>query len=92
MDARIKQHVPSKILLGNYFADHINDTYGSAIVDHLTNDRDCASSDRVDMFIILSRSHSDFHLKVLETIHILSHKPSLCMQRECLLGPNLITI
>ena len=27
LDARIKQHMPTKIRLGNYFADHINDTY-----------------------------------------------------------------
>ena len=33
-----------------------------------------------------------FHQKVLETIYILTHKPSLCKQRECLLGLNLITI
>ena len=31
-------------------------------------------------FTILSKSHSDFHLKVLETVHILTHKPSLCKQ------------
>ena len=92
MDARIKQDVPTKIRLGNYFADHINNIYGSSVVEHLINNRDCASSNSADLFIILSRSHSDFHLKVLETIHILTHKPSLCKQRECLLGLNLITI
>ena len=45
-----------------------------------------------DLFTILSKSHSNFHLKVIETIHILTHKPSLCKQRECLLALNLITI
>ena len=30
-----------------------------------------------DPFTVFSRSHSDFHLKLLETIHILTHKPSL---------------
>ena len=92
LDARVKQYVPTKIRLGNYFADHINNTYGSAIAEHLINNRDCVSSFSVDLFTILSRFHSDFHLKVLETIYILTHKPSLCKQRECLLGLNAITI
>ena len=77
VDARIK-HVPTKIRLGNCFADHINNTYGSSIAEHLIDNRDCASSYSEDLFTILSRSHSDFHLKVLETIYILSHKQSLC--------------
>ena len=68
LDARIKQHVPTKIQLGNYFADHINNTYGSAIAEHLINKRDCVSTYSADLFTILSRSHSDVHLKVLETI------------------------
>ena len=92
LDARIKQHVPTKIQLGSYFADHVNNTYESSIAGHLINNRDCASSYSVDLFTILSRSHSDFHLKVLETIYILTHKPFLCKQRECLLDFNLITI
>ena len=92
LDTRIKQHVPSKIRLGNYFADHINNTYGSAIVEHIINNHDCGLAYSADLFTILSRSHSDFHFKVLETIHILTNKPSLCKQRECLLGLNLITI
>ena len=56
--------MPTKIWQGNYFADHINNTYGSSIADHLINNRDCASSNDVDLFIILSRSHLDFHLSV----------------------------
>ena len=30
-DARIQQYLPTKIRLENYFADHINNTYGSSI-------------------------------------------------------------
>ena len=84
--------MPTKIRLGNYFANHINNTYGSAIAEHLINNLECASTYSADLFTILSRSHSDFHLKVLETIYTLTHKPSLCKQRECLLGLNLIAI
>ena len=68
--ACVKQHVPTKIRLGNYFADRINNTYGSAIAEHLINNRESASTYSADLFTILSRSHSDFHLKVLETIYI----------------------
>ena len=91
LDARVKQHVPTKIRLGNYFADHINNTYGSVIAKHLINNRECASTYSADLFTIFSWSPSDFYLKVLETIYILTHKPSLCKQRECLLGLNVIT-
>ena len=79
-------------MVGNYFADHINNTYSSSIAEHLIDIPDCASSYSANLFTILSRSHSDFHLKVLETIHILTHKPSLCKQTECLLSLNLIKI
>ena len=64
LDARVKLHVPTKIRLGNYFADHINYTYGSAFAEHLINNCECASTYSADLFTILSKSHSDFHLKV----------------------------
>ena len=73
LDEWFKQHVPTKIRLGNYFADHINNTYGSAIAEHLINNREYASTYIADLFTILSRSHSDIHLKVLETPYILIH-------------------
>ena len=39
-DVRIKQHVPTKIQQGNYFVEHIYNTYGSAITEHLINNRE----------------------------------------------------
>ena len=63
LDARVKQHVPTKIQFGNYFADHINNTYVSAIAEHLINNRECASTYSADLFTILSRSHSDPTIK-----------------------------
>ena len=68
----------------------IKNAYASSIAEHLINNRNCTSSYRTDLFTILSKLH--FHQKVLETIHIFTHKPSLCKQKECLLGLNLITI
>ena len=43
-------------------------------------------------FTVLSWSSSDFHLKTLETIYILTYTPSLCKQRQCLFSLNVITI
>ena len=91
LHSRIKQHVPTKIRQENYFADQINHTYESSIAEHLLNNRDCALSYSADLFTTLIKSHSDYYQKVLETIHILTHKPSLCKQRECLLGLTLIS-
>ena len=70
----------------------MNNTYESSIVEHLINNHNCASSDSAVLFSILSKSHSDYLLKVLETIYILTHKPSLCKQKENLLGLNLNSI
>ena len=41
---------------------------------------------------MLSESYSSFHLKVLETIHILFSKPSLCKQRKNLVGLNVVSV
>ena len=92
LDSRIK-HVPTeKKRQGNYFADRMINTYWYSIAEHLINNRNSAASNNSDLFTILSKSHSDYRLKVLETIHILCHKPSLCKQKECLLCLNLISI
>ena len=89
---RVKQHVPTKIRLRNYVADYINNTYGSTIAEYLINNRECASTYSASLLTIFSRSHSDVHPKALEAIYIFTHKPSLCKQRECLLGLDGITI
>ena len=46
----------------------------------------------VDWVSILSRSHSLYHLKVLETLYALYLQPFLCKQRDCLLGLNVISL
>ena len=93
LDVRIKQHMPTKIYAGNWLADKINNAYGSAITEHLVNNCNCAFSNSDDLFTVLSKSHLDFHWKVLETVHnILTYNPSLCKERDCLLALNLITI
>ena len=58
----------------------------------MINSRECVADFNVDRFSILSRSHSLFHLKVLETLYVRSFQPSLCKQRDCLLGLNVISL
>ena len=72
--------------------DNLKNTYRSLIAEHLINNRDCAVNSSADMFSILSKSHSSYHLKELETIYILSSRLSLCKQKKCLLGLNIISI
>lgn len=40
----------------------------------------------MDSFAILSKSPSNYHLKLLEAINILSLKPTLCKQKDFVLG------
>ena len=77
LDARIK-HVPTKIrnFMGG-LTDNLRNTYGFSIAEQLINNRDCTEKFSVDFFSVLSKQHSSFHLKVLETIHILSGRLSL---------------
>ena len=42
----------------------------------------CALHYNDNQFSILSKARSDFHLAVLESIHITSSKPALCRQKE----------
>ena len=72
--------------------DNLKRTYGSSIAEYVFNNRECAEKFSVDLFSKLSNSLSSFHLKVFETVHILSSRPSLCKQRKCLLGLNTISI
>ena len=59
-------------------------TYGSSIAEHFLDNRDRAENFSVDVFTILSKSEFSFYLKISETIHISSGRPSLCKHGECL--------
>ena len=62
------------------------------IAEHMNHSRECVADFNVDRFSILNRLHSIFHLKVLETLYVRSLQPSLCKQRNCLLGLNVISL
>lgn len=93
LDVRKKQHVPAKIRNRKYTpSDILTNTYNSSIAEHLINSHNCSVNFSGDAFTILSKSHSNYQLKVLETIYILSLKPPLCKQKDFILGLQLITV
>ena len=73
----------------NWLADKINNTYRSAIAELFYN-CNCTFSYSDDLFTVLSKSLSDFHLKVLETVHILTYKPSLCKFNQTCLNEKML--
>ena len=89
---RIKQHVPSNIR--NKTAPQREQpprscrsrntvkTSDSAIGQHLLDNPDCEKLYNDDMFRIIGRARSSFHLAVLESIYIKTKKPPLCRQKE----------
>ena len=56
---------------------------------HIDN-RENAEKFSVDLFSFLSKSHSSFHLKVLETIYILSGQPSLKLFQSVIFQPMYV--
>ena len=88
----IKQHVPSNIR--NKTAPQREQsprtcrsrngvkTSDSAIGQHLLDNPDCAKLYNDDMFRIIGRARSSFHLTVLELIYKQTKKPRLFRQKE----------
>ena len=83
LDLRIKQHLPAHILNLELKRGELVNTSESSIADHMINSGECVGDFNVDRFSILSRSHSIYHLKVLEAFYVRSLQPSLCKQRDC---------
>ena len=89
---RIRQHVP-KTIHNKTNQERIQPTRkskinsstpncDSAIGTHLLKHPNCALHYNDNQFSILSKARSEFHLAVLESIHITSSKPALCRQKE----------
>ena len=92
LDLRVGQHLPARILNLRLIRGHLANTSGSSIAEHMINSREWVADFNVDRFSILSRSHSLFHLKVLETLYVRSLQPSLCKKSDRLLGFNVISL
>ena len=72
LDLRIRQHLSARILNLRLIRGQLENTSGSSIAEHMINSRGCVADFNVDRFSILSRSHSLFHLKLLETLYVRS--------------------
>ena len=92
---RIKQHVPLAIrrkivrvrtqpvrACRNIQQPPATVPASSAIAQHLVANPICADQYNADMFRILSRGRSSFHLRMLEATFILTTDPILCRQKE----------
>ena len=92
LEDRIKQHVPSNI--GNkthpqreqpprsYKSKITTKTCDSVIGQHLLENPDCAKNYNGDMFQIIGKARSSFHLAVLESICISTKKPLFVDKRS----------
>ena len=69
----------------SYFGRNmLEETYESAIGQHLLDNPDCEKLYNDDMFQMIGRARSSFHLDlaVLESIYILTKKPPLCRRNH----------
>ena len=84
LEGRIAQHVPKKIVkcLGAPLDGKETISTTSAIAEHLLNNPDCGAKYSKNMFSVVSHGRSEFHLKVLESINIMSKDPILCKQKR----------
>ena len=74
LDLRIKQHLPTRILNLELKRDQLVNASESSMADRMINNRVYVVDFNVDRFIILSRSHSLYRLKVLETLYVRSQQ------------------
>ena len=78
LDQRVKQYLPARILNIELKRGQLVNTSMSSIADHMINSWEYVADFNVERFSILSRSHSIYHLKVLETLYVRSLQLSLC--------------
>ena len=64
-------------------------TSDSAIGQNLLDNPDCAKLNNDDMFRIVGRARSSFHLAILESIYIQTKKPPLSRQKEFVVSLGL---
>ena len=76
--SRVKEHVPLYVRNNT----KLEKTPNLAIGRHLTVNQECLRNYRDDCFTILARWRNDFHLSVLEALHIMNKRPVLCVQKK----------
>ena len=85
LSERIKQHIPPNI------ATRKSNQADSAILAHLRNKPACVPTNAQELFRILARARSSYHLDILEAMYIRSLEPSLCAQKEFVKSLTLFT-
>ena len=75
---RVKQHVPLYVRNNT----KLDVTPQSAIGKHLRNNEACRQNFTNDCFTIIGQGRSEFHLSVLEALHIMDKRPNLCVQKR----------
>ena len=78
LKTRIMQHVPVYVR-HNTRLDKFPE---SAIGRHLRENDECRANYSDERFTILDCGRSDFHLSVLEALHIMDKQPNLCVQKK----------
>ena len=77
---RINEHIPKYIK--NISATLNGRKPSSSIAKHLVESPDCRRHYNDDQFSVLAYGRSDFHLSVLEALHIMGKDPDLCRQKK----------
>ena len=78
LNTRIGQHVPVYVKRNT----RLDKTPDSAIGRHLRDNDVCRANYNNERFTILAFGRSEFHLSVLEALHIMEKQPSLCIQKK----------
>ena len=76
--SRVEEHVPVYVRTNT----KPEKSPTSAIGKHLRSSQQCLNNYSNDQFLILARGRNDFHLSVLEALHIMDIKPNLCVQKK----------
>ena len=99
LEDRIRQHVPSNFVRSlnntrkqperacNRESQIVAPVYaslGSAIAEHIAQNRECCADFSTRRFAILSRARNALNLHVLEALFIRKLRPQLCKQKELL--------
>lgn len=80
---RIEQHAPANFRMKlTDEEEYVDLSPSSAIGQHLLENPACAQNFKSQKFTILAQARSDFHLKILEALYIMSKSPKLCRQKK----------
>ena len=80
LQVRIGEHIPKYVRDAS--ASLTGRKPSSSIAKHLVLNPDCRHHYNDARFSILAHGRTDFHLSVLEAIHIMRRRPVLCRQKQ----------